>query len=112
MNDKYFTEHVIQTYKTILNNDLKFLPALGLGSPKLKVEVKNPKGKAPIPNDIWNPPSPNPKPWKAEPGSGSDLCPAGLGGTFSRGSSCLLLPRPYSGTTLSLLMAALQTGHT
>jgi hypothetical protein len=27
----------------------------------LKDEVKKPKGKAPIPNDIWNPPS-NPKP--------------------------------------------------
>jgi len=22
-----------------------------------------PKGNAPIPNDIWKPPSPNPKPW-------------------------------------------------
>jgi hypothetical protein len=24
--------------------------------------VKNPNGKAPIPNDMWKPPSPNPKP--------------------------------------------------
>jgi hypothetical protein len=24
--------------------------------------VKNPNGKAPIPKDIWKPPSPNPKP--------------------------------------------------
>jgi hypothetical protein len=39
-----------------------FIPALGLGSPKLKEEVKNPNGKAPIPNDMWKPPSPNPKP--------------------------------------------------
>lgn len=28
------------------------------------------------------------------------------------GSSCLVLPLPYKGTTFSLLMAALQTGHT
>jgi len=41
-----------------------FIPALGLGSPKLKVDVKNPNGKAPIPNDMWKPPSPNPKPGK------------------------------------------------
>jgi len=26
--------------------------------------VKNPNGKAPIPNDMWKPPSPNPKPGK------------------------------------------------
>lgn len=36
--------------------------ALGLGSPKFSVEVKNPKGKAPIPKDMWKPLSPNPKP--------------------------------------------------
>lgn len=27
------------------------------------------------------------------------------------GSSCLVSPRPYNGITLSLLIAALQTGH-
>lgn len=105
----------------------------GLGSPKLKVEVKNPKGNAPIPNDMWKPPSPNPKPaiitsdWdqtlitgterntlpeKPFPDSGSVLWPAGLGGTLSLGSCCCVLPLPYKGTTLSLLIAALQTGHT
>lgn len=34
----------------------------GRGSPKLKVEVKNPNGNAPIPKDMWKPPSPNAKP--------------------------------------------------
>ena len=33
----------------------------GRPSPKLNVEAKKPKGKAPIPNDMWNPPSPKPK---------------------------------------------------
>lgn len=32
-------------------------------------------------------------------------------GLSHRGSSSLVLPRPYSGITFSLLMAALQTGH-
>lgn len=27
------------------------------GSPKLKVDAKRPNGNAPMPNDIWNPPS-------------------------------------------------------
>lgn len=87
--------------------------ALGLASPKLNVEVKNPNGKAPIPKDMWNPLSPpNPNPGKVEPGSGSERWPAGLGGTFSRGSCCLVLPLPYRGITFSLLIAALHTGHT
>lgn len=86
--------------------------ALGLGSPKLKVDVKNPNGKAPIPNDMWKPPSPNPKPGKPPLFSGSERCPGGRGGTLFLGSSCLVLPLPYRGTTFSLLMAALQTGHT
>lgn len=35
-----------------------------------------------------------------------------LGGTcFVLGSSCFPLPRPYNGTTFSLLIAALHTGH-
>jgi hypothetical protein len=41
---------------------MNFIPALGLASPKLKVDVKNPNGKAPIPKDMWKPPSPNPNP--------------------------------------------------
>ena len=40
------------------------LPGGGLPSLMLKAVAKMPNGKAPIPNDIWNPPSPNPKPWK------------------------------------------------
>lgn len=111
-----------------------------------------PNGNAPMPSDIWNPPSPNPKPWNVVFGSGSVRWPAGLGGTFAlfcksngnknqkknmimfqsnnfrhtqctpqwvkygsqqthRGSSSLVLPRPYNGITFSLLMAALHTGH-
>lgn len=31
--------------------------------PKLKVDAKKPNGKAPMPNDIWNPPSAKPNPW-------------------------------------------------
>lgn len=55
-----------------------FIPALGLGSPKLKVDVKNPNGKAPIPNDMWKPPSPNPKPgkpYKNEKSDGKTMSP-------------------------------------
>lgn len=85
--------------------------ALGLGSPKLNVDVNTPNGKAPMPKDMWKP-SPNPKPGKPLVFSGSVRCPAGLGGTLFLGSSCLVLPLPYSGITLSLLMAALHTGHT
>ena len=39
----------------------------GLPSLKLNVEANIPNGNAPIPKDMWNPPSPNPnpgKPWK------------------------------------------------
>lgn len=107
--------------------------------PKLNVEnvdVKIPNGNAPIPSDIWKPPSPNPNPWNVALGSGSVRWPAGRGGTFElkrdanaykqtwiwffdavqkrcayRGSSSLVLPRPYSGTTFSLLIAALHTGQ-
>lgn len=86
-------------------------------SPKLKFVAKNPKGKAPIPNDIWNPAGPFPNP--QNPGacplpldSGSGLCPLGLGGMgLSRGSLGSAFPRPYRGTTLSLPMPALQTGQ-
>lgn len=86
---------------------------LGLASPKLNVDVKNPNGKAPMPNDMWKPLSPpKPKPGNVEPGSGSVRWPAGRGGTFSRGSSCFVLPRPYNGITFSLLIAALHTGQT
>jgi hypothetical protein len=34
--------------------------------------VKNPNGKAPIPNDMWKPPSPNPKPGKPYKNEKSD----------------------------------------
>jgi len=34
--------------------------------------VKNPNGKAPIPNDMWKPPSPNPKPGKPYKNKKSD----------------------------------------
>lgn len=50
--------------------------------PTLNVEVNIPNGNAPIPNDIWKPPSPNPNPWNPCAGSGSTRWPAGLGGTF------------------------------
>lgn len=50
--------------------------------PKLKVDVNMPNGNAPIPNDIWKPPSPNPNPWNVVFGSGSVRWPAGRGGTF------------------------------
>jgi len=79
------------------------------GSPKLNVEANNPNGNAPIPNDIWKPPS-KPKLENAPLFSGSVLCPWGRGGSFSLGS-CLEPPLPYNGMTLSRLIAALQTGH-
>jgi len=81
-------------------------------SPTWNDEVKNPNGKAPIPNDMWKPPSPNPNPGKPPLFSGSDLWPGGLGGVLFLGSSCLVLPLPYKGITLSLDIAALQTGQT
>lgn len=40
------------------------LPGGGRPSFMLNAVAKIPKGNAPIPNDIWKPPSPNPKPWK------------------------------------------------
>lgn len=85
--------------------------AAGRPSWTLKTEAKSPKGNAPIPNDIWNPVSPNPNALNVLPLSGSVRWPWGLGGTRSRGSCCLVLPRPYNGITLSLLMPALHTGH-
>lgn len=84
----------------------------GLPSFMLKAVANIPKGKAPIPKDIWSPPSPKPNPWKPPRFSGSGLCPCGRGGVFSRGSCWPVLPLPYSGMTLSLLMPALHTGHT
>lgn len=56
--------------------------ALGLGSPMLNVDVKNPKGNAPMPKLMWKPPSPNPNPWKPGCSGCSCRCPAGRGGTF------------------------------
>lgn len=38
---------------------------LGLCSPKLREDVKNANGKAPIPNDMWKFPSPKPNPGNA-----------------------------------------------
>lgn len=78
----------------------------------LKAVANIPKGNAPIPNDIWKPPSPNPKPWNPPLFSGSGLCPWGRGGVFSLGSCCPVLPLPYRGITLSRLIPALHTGHT
>lgn len=78
----------------------------------LKAVANIPKGNAPIPNDIWKPPSPNPKPWNPPLFSGSGLCPWGRGGVFSLGSCCPVLPLPYKGITLSRLIPALHTGHT
>lgn len=88
--------------------------AAGGGRPSLmlKAVAKIPNGKAPIPNDIWKPPSPKPNPWKPPRFSGSGLCPCGRGGVLSLGSCCPVLPLPYKGITLSLLIPALQTGHT
>lgn len=37
------------------------IPGAGRPSPKFNEDVKIPNGKAPIPKDIWKPPSPNPK---------------------------------------------------
>lgn len=84
----------------------------GLPSLMLKAVAKIPKGKAPIPKDIWNPPSPKPNPWNPPRFSGSGLCPCGLGGVRSLGSCWPVLPRPYNGMTLSRLMPALHTGQT
>lgn len=39
------------------------VPGGGRPSLMLNAVANMPKGKAPMPNDIWNPPSPNPKPW-------------------------------------------------
>lgn len=39
------------------------VPGCGLPSLMLKAVAKMPNGKAPMPKDIWNPPSPKPKPW-------------------------------------------------
>lgn len=39
------------------------VPGGGRPSFMLNAVAKIPKGNAPIPNDIWKPPSPNPKPW-------------------------------------------------
>lgn len=39
------------------------VPGGGLPSFMLNAVANIPKGNAPIPNDIWKPPSPNPKPW-------------------------------------------------
>lgn len=39
-----------------------FSPGGGLPSLILNAVAKIPKGKAPIPKDIWKPPSPKPKP--------------------------------------------------
>lgn len=39
------------------------VPGGGRPSFMLKAVANIPKGNAPIPNDIWKPPSPNPKPW-------------------------------------------------
>lgn len=84
----------------------------GLPSLMLKAVAKIPNGKAPIPKDIWKPPSPKPNPWKPPRFSGSGLCPCGRGGVLSLGSCWPVLPRPYKGITLSRLMPALHTGHT
>lgn len=40
------------------------IPGGGRPSFMLNAVAKIPKGKAPIPKDIWKPPSPKPKPWK------------------------------------------------
>lgn len=85
--------------------------AFGLRSPRLREEAKMPKGKDPMPKDTWNP-SPEPNPGKPPMFSSSVRCPIGRGGTLFRGSSCFVLPLPYRGITLSLLIAALHTGHT
>lgn len=55
--------------------------ALGRVSPKLNVDVKNANGNVPIPKDMYEP-SPNPNPENPKLVSGSDLCPAGRGGTL------------------------------
>lgn len=51
-------------------------------SPILNVDMKNPNGYPPIPNDMWNPPSPKPRPENPVLLSGSVLCPTGRGGTL------------------------------
>lgn len=51
------------TWDTIWSCRCSWLPIVGGGrpSPKLNVEANRPKGKAPIPNDMWKPVSPKPK---------------------------------------------------
>lgn len=95
--------------------DWPWLLDAGLEFVGLKLNEENtPNGNPPIPNDIWKlPPPPCPKwnPGKPPCASGSVLCPWGRGGILSLGSFWSLLSLPYRGITLSLLMAALQTGH-
>lgn len=55
---------LIKDTRLITLKCVKQIPGGGLPSLMLKAVAKIPKGKAPIPNDIWKPPSPNPKPWK------------------------------------------------
>ena len=53
----------------ISHQEQKDLRGGGRPSLKLNVDAKKPKGKAPIPNDIWKLPSPKPnpgKPWKTK----------------------------------------------
>ena len=54
----------------------RVLPGGGRPSFMLNAVANMPKGKAPIPKDIWKPPSPNPNPWNPPLFSGSGLCPS------------------------------------
>lgn len=46
--------------KDTLIQNVESIPGGGLPSLMLKAVAKIPNGKAPIPKDIWKPPSPNP----------------------------------------------------
>lgn len=71
----------LYVYYCIQIKKISIIPALGRVSPKLNVDVKNANGNVPIPKDMYEP-SPNPNPENPKLVSGSDLCPAGRGGTL------------------------------
>lgn len=70
--NQYYTMylyHFISNWRKLTKNSgqVKFflgIPGPGLPSLKFNVDAKIPNGKAPIPKDIWKPPSPKAKPGK------------------------------------------------
>lgn len=95
LGDSVYRGCIAFSLKTVWLLVLEASPALGRGSPKLKVEVKTPKGKAPMPKLMWKP-SPKPKPGNPPALSGSVRCPAGRGGTCD--TSIIHIPTPCQST--------------